>query len=637
MTATPPFVELSKAVAYLTEHATPIELAFLARHYPMSEDLETWDELCILKMLLCHRGPTPPLPAEILDAIDAVLFHEQSQKFLTSPSTITSRFPTFTLGNNPDVKICLWKGDITTLTETTAIVNAANSRMLGCFVPHHKCIDNAIHAAAGPRLREECFALMSEQGFEEKPGQAKVTSAYCLPSEYVLHTVGPILKKGATPTDGDIYSLRQCYVSCLEACEKLPGREDGQKVLAFCCISTGIFSFPQQTAAENAILAVKHWLASHPHTTITKIIFNVFIDTDYDIYLALLQSESQLHAQPNLSQCSDSLISVDSSLALASHWLSQASHLLITAGAGLSASSGLDYTSTSLFSARFPAFCQPPYNFTRLYDLFRPIDWPSEEARWGYYFHHLLMIRLWPRSTIYQNLLAISSLFSSENTHVRTSNADGLFLANGFPQGSISTPQGQYAYLQCSRPCRVSATFPTAPFVDAAIPYLDPGTQMLTDTSKIPLCKYCGGKVIICVRSGDAFIEAPFEGQEKVYLAFRQKMLHASHHHSGDNCHKTEHGFSPKAGVKANDEEMQPKTNRKEELSVILSLGVGLSTPGVLRWPNEDLVTRGSGNIKLIRIGLEAAGCADWGDDNMVGIQGDVGSVLETLLVGLSR
>lgn len=172
-----PSVSLSQAVAYLTSNASTFELEYLTRRYPSSDYLETWDELSIMKMLLCHRSPTPPLPPSILSALDTVLLHERSQKLLTHSSSIQSSILlpiSGTTGIKRDIKLSLWKGDITTLTQTTAIVNAANSQLLGCFVPQHKCVDNCIHAAAGPRLREECFSLMSQQGFEEPAGLAKV-------------------------------------------------------------------------------------------------------------------------------------------------------------------------------------------------------------------------------------------------------------------------------------------------------------------------------------------------------------------------------------------------------------------------------------------------------------------------------
>lgn len=174
--------------------------------------------------------------------------------------------------------IYLWQGDITTL-ECGAIVNAANAQMLGCFVPMHTCIDNIIHTYAGIQLRKKCSEIMRAQGHEEPTGQAKITPAYNLPSEYVLHTVGPIVSGRLNETHCEL--LKSCYLSCLKLAE-----ENGVKSIAFCCISTGVFGFPQHEAAEIAVSTVNE----HKKTTNSeiKVIFNVFKDDDLMIYRGLL-------------------------------------------------------------------------------------------------------------------------------------------------------------------------------------------------------------------------------------------------------------------------------------------------------------------------------------------------------------
>ncbi|MCH5211315.1 MAG: protein-ADP-ribose hydrolase [Oscillospiraceae bacterium] len=174
-------------------------------------------------------------------------------------------------------RIYLWQGDITTL-KCGAIVNAANSRMLGCFVPCHKCIDNAIHTYAGVQLRAECEQLMQKQDYDEPTGKAKITKAYNLPCSYVIHTVGPIVSGNLTKTDCDL--LTSCYRSCLETAER-----NNIKSIAFCCISTGEFHFPNDKAAEIAVNTVSEYLKN---SDIEKVIFNVFKDIDYEIYRELL-------------------------------------------------------------------------------------------------------------------------------------------------------------------------------------------------------------------------------------------------------------------------------------------------------------------------------------------------------------
>ena len=176
--------------------------------------------------------------------------------------------------------IYLWQGDITTL-RCDAIVNAANSQMLGCFAPCHGCIDNAIHTYAGVQLRLACGELMQQQGHEEETGKAKITPGFNLPCRYVLHTVGPIV--GGRLTKRDQQLLASFYRSCLELAE-----QNNVKSIAFCCISTGEFHFPNEKAAEIAIQTVKEYR----ERTYSKmeVIFNVFKETDLNIYRKLLEA-----------------------------------------------------------------------------------------------------------------------------------------------------------------------------------------------------------------------------------------------------------------------------------------------------------------------------------------------------------
>lgn len=175
----------------------------------------------------------------------------------------------------------LWQGDITTL-RCDAIVNAANSQMLGCFCPNHGCIDNAIHTFSGIQLREACVKLMEEQGQEEKTGEAKITPAFNLPCNYVIHTVGPIV--GWRLTENDKKLLASCYRSCLELAEK-----HGVRSIAFCCISTGEFHFPNDKAAEIAVRTVKEY--KRQTGSRIEVIFNVFKDLDKEIYRKLLAGD----------------------------------------------------------------------------------------------------------------------------------------------------------------------------------------------------------------------------------------------------------------------------------------------------------------------------------------------------------
>ncbi len=173
--------------------------------------------------------------------------------------------------------VALWKGDITRL-KCDGIVNAANSQLLGCFCPCHGCIDNAIHTFAGAELRQECARIMAEQGCDEPVGRAKITGAYNLPCKYIIHTVGPIVRGKLTSAHRQ--QLKSCYQSCLALAQ-----ERGLKSLAFCCISTGEFHFPNEDAARIAVDAVSRFIADGGGI---KVIFNVFKEADYEIYSRLL-------------------------------------------------------------------------------------------------------------------------------------------------------------------------------------------------------------------------------------------------------------------------------------------------------------------------------------------------------------
>lgn len=176
--------------------------------------------------------------------------------------------------------IALWQGDITRLN-IDAIVNAANNSLLGCFIPHHKCIDNVIHSRAGVQVRIDCSKVMGAQGEPEPAGCAKITLAYNLPSKYIIHTVGPMV--GLSVTDEDRRVLRNSYISSLNL-----AKEMGLKSIAFCCISTGIFGFPGDEAAAIAIGAVKNWLFEKGSDM--RVVFDVFLDRDLEIYKDVLKN-----------------------------------------------------------------------------------------------------------------------------------------------------------------------------------------------------------------------------------------------------------------------------------------------------------------------------------------------------------
>ncbi len=243
----------------------------LLQERPEYQDLsipaESESQRQLLRGLMNIRTPQC-IGADFLKMQDAYLQDETAAKGITDVADLMPIQP----------GLYLWQGDITTL-KCDAIVNAANSGMTGCYIPNHRCIDNAIHTYAGVELRLACEELMEQQGYPEPTGQAKITPAFNLPCKYVLHTVGPIISGRVTKADKEL--LASCYRSCLEL-----SAENGLESVAFCCISTGEFHFPNDLAAEIAVRTVKDFLKKQ--TSVKKVIFNVFKDLDKKIYARLL-------------------------------------------------------------------------------------------------------------------------------------------------------------------------------------------------------------------------------------------------------------------------------------------------------------------------------------------------------------
>ncbi len=232
---------------------------------PQSDDEQKY----LLRSLVNVR---PPLPAseDFLTVQNEYLTEENKSRGITDINDLES-VPL-------ESDLYLWRGDITTL-KVDAIVNAANSGMTGCWIPNHICIDNCIHTFAGIQLRKVCAEIMEKQGHEEPTGKAKITPAFNLPCKFVLHTVGPIVK--GKLTEFDCVLLASCYKSCLNLAKK-----NGCASIAFCCISTGVFCFPQEKAAEIAVKTVREWKENTGDRM--KVIFNVFGEKDETIYRGLL-------------------------------------------------------------------------------------------------------------------------------------------------------------------------------------------------------------------------------------------------------------------------------------------------------------------------------------------------------------
>lgn len=237
------------------------------RYLDISIPSDAYEQRRLLRALFNVRPPMPASP-EFLRVQDAYLQRELADKGITDADTLEE------LRRG----LSLWRGDITTL-RCDAIVNAANSALLGCFCPNHGCIDNAIHTYAGVQLRLACNDLMTAQGHDEPVGTAKITPAFNLPSRYVLHTVGPYVQSRVTQRDQEL--LASCYRACLDLAE-----QRGLRSVAFCSISTGEFHFPNELAARIAIQTVGEHEAVRQNRI--RVIFNVFKEQDESIYRRLL-------------------------------------------------------------------------------------------------------------------------------------------------------------------------------------------------------------------------------------------------------------------------------------------------------------------------------------------------------------
>ncbi|OON96211.1 MAG: appr-1-p processing enzyme family domain-containing protein [Candidatus Epulonipiscium fishelsonii] len=247
-------------------------ITYLAGEYEDFKLPEKEDEKRYVLRGFMNVRPPKEIDKTWLKIQDAFLQEELNKKGITDIALLEP------IPSNPN--IFLWQGDITQL-KVDAIVNAANSKMLGCFISNHKCIDNAIHSAAGVQLRLACQEIMQNQGHDEPTGDAKITDGFNLPAKYIIHTVGPIVNGPLK----DIHKeqLKSCYLSCLKLAQ-----ENNCKSIGFCCISTGEFMFPQKEAAKIAIDVVKEYLKEHK----IKVIFNVFKDEDYNIYKYLLENKN---------------------------------------------------------------------------------------------------------------------------------------------------------------------------------------------------------------------------------------------------------------------------------------------------------------------------------------------------------
>ncbi|KJE94751.1 appr-1-p processing enzyme family protein [Capsaspora owczarzaki ATCC 30864] len=532
-----------------------------------------------------------PLGNKVQADIDLLLQHASVARGVVDAATLPSVSDLLGLDitQHPLAsRIVLWRGDITSL-KVDAIVNAANSGLLGCFRPNHPCIDNVIHAAAGPRLRDDCVLIRRAQQYQPEPnGTARATRAYNLPSRFVLHTVGPAIERGRDVTPRDDADLISSYRSCLQCASELPD----SRSIALCCVSTGVFGFPAARGARIAVATVLEFLANNP--TLDRVVFNVFRPEDEELYIAALRRAFGLPLDAPAVSNGQPDVAFNAKLSKATQWLRDADYVLIAGGAGLSAAAGLDYNDRALFKRLFPAMAARGHRC--MYEFIGFTNW-TPELQWGYLLSQLDKARYnWPLSSVYGNLLAIAQSRAAEHHFVLTSNADGMFERNGFDKTRVYTAQGEYGRMQCLKPC-TQQVWPTRPLIDAALPFVDPATQEITNADVVPRCPNCGGPVMMNVRGGNWFIDQPYR---ELRAAFHNWL----------------------------------KSTRDKRL-VVIEVGAGFNTPMVVRYPCEDAVEHNP-QARFIRINTEHSEVPSSLTNRSVSFDQDATTVLERLRAGLN-
>lgn len=452
-------------------------------------------------------------------------------------------------------KLALWRGDITNLA-VEAIVNAANDEGLGCFVPHHRCIDNVIHRAAGPRLRLACQEVMAKRSTLLATGSAPiVTPAFHLPSQWVIHVTGPQISSGKPVSERDAKNLASAYVLSLDAAV-----QQGAKSIAFPCISTGLFGYPQDQAARLAFNTVCQWVDHHPGA-LEWVIFDVFSARDEELYRACLESSPWTAATTTPRQNPVTAVAIPEKMnRLAKTWIEQADAILICAGAGMSVKEGeMVYTNPEDFAAHYPFL--PKWGYRTGYEamgLFADTSVPIT-VKWAFWAKHLDNMR-W-RFEPNDGYHGLRQLVDTKDHFVLTSNVDGCFERAGFDPRRIYTPQGEWTYLQCMKPCRDDSVFEARPYLDQLLPSISKDGYIPKEM--VPKCPRCGGDMFGNVRGGSWFLHhTKYDSQSK---ALRQWM--------------------------------EQQVGRQV---VVIEVGAGFNTPMVTRWPVESFVREIKG--KLIRI-----------------------------------
>jgi len=491
-------------------------------------------------------------------------------------------------------RVSIVRGGDVTRASCDLVVNAANSGALGCFAPSHRCVDNVLHWAAGPRLRRACQQELDRLGWGRvEEGHLIVTKAFALPSQHVAHVVGPSLQKGEQLLSSHVDLLLTAYRNIFQAATDL-----GAQTIAIPSVSTGIFGFPRAVAARVALAASHEWLSApdrvdNPNLRVSLLAWEARDEAAYleavkghfpTFILPLLNvkrekqmeggTEEELGIKSKRETNSTSTVhspSISLPVGLSSfhgpevarvrEWLSSSPNVLILAGAGMSAAAGIDYTSEDLFRKHFPAMAKRGF---RCFYQFIGHRFQDERLKWGYFADQVDLVRFsFPHSRVYSDLFEI---VDKKKYFVRTSNVDGQFRRHGFDPDRICEPQGDYALFQCLTPCSQELWSTKDILIDPVKPTVDEDQRCSAEAVKKVRCPKCGGAAFMNVRGGRWFIES--ERQKELEKDYRAWL----------------------AGVRDRDEPL-----------VILSIGAGYNTPTVIRWEAER-VALSIPRSKLVRI-----------------------------------
>ena len=518
-----------------------------------------------LHALITVRPPSA-LPSALNDRLHSFLQSETIERgvFSCPPPDDALQCP-------GEERVWMWRGDIRLLA-ADAIVNAANSALLGCFQPSHRCIDNVILGSAGPVVRLECAAR--RDSIQQPEGHVMVTGAGALAAKHIFHTVGPSISQGHKPNARERSTLASCYRECLQTAAAM-----GLESIAFPSISTGIFGYPADEAADVAVNVVLSWLEENRNSKL-KVVFDVFTDENERSVACKLNLTEQLYVGKLRSPAKKAAI-----------LLQRADYVIVTGGAGLSAAAGIDYNDEDLFANFFPDMVQHS-PLRCMYDIMSPYGGQLKPERlWGYLARQVGEVRFGSAMIMQNTYDMVKQLVGDRSYFCVTSNVDGLLHRLGhFDANRVWEKQGSYANMQCRSNPR-HPVWPSQPILKDMRAHLK---EDGTTAAKLPACPTCNSSnVFLQVRGGGWFTEQPQQVQQNAFRKF-------------------------------------VSTVGADQRVVILELGSGFNTPSVIRFPNETMAARA--NWSLVRVSLDHAEVPSSIRNSSVSVRADINAFLRETL-----